>query len=145
MRTETIINEFKIEMTLINMSIEEMKSELVDKTNFHDCTVADWIESDVEFIADYKSGSGSEYMFTDKGVYRKSNHWLKYVNTCVWLLNGVESDKDTIAFCSYDNFKKYSSNRIKGRLSNEQRYLQDNIVSMLGGEMVLSHRIGNIL
>jgi len=146
MKTVTRTNKFKIDQIWINMSIEEMKSELVDKSNFHDCTVANWTEKDIEFVADYKSGSGSEYMFKDGGVYRKSNHWLNKVNTCIWLLNGKTSEKDTIAFCSFENFKKYSSKRDKkGMLSNSFSSLQNNIIAMIEGEMVLKHRIGNII
>ena len=69
MKTQEITNKFNLKQTLVNISIEEMKSTQVDKTNFHDCTVANWIESNVNFLADYKSGSGSEYMFTENGVY----------------------------------------------------------------------------
>ena len=147
MKIETRINKFNISQKWINISIEEMKSnELVNKTNFHDCTIANWIEKDVEFIADYKSGSGSEYMYTKDGIYRKSNHWFNKVNTCIWLLNGKISEKDTIAFCSFEDFKKYSSKRDSmGFLSNECRFVQDNIIKMLSGEMVLKHRIGNII
>jgi len=145
MRTQEITNEFGIKQTLVNMSISEMKSMSVDRTNFHDCTVADWTKKDVEFIADYKSGSGSEYMFTEEGVYRKSNHWLYKVNTCIWLLDGSESDDDTIAFCKYEDFKKYSSIRdSKHRISNNYSSIQINIIEMINGGMVLSHRIGSI-
>lgn len=145
MKTKKIINKFGIKQTLINMSIDEMKSNFVDKTNFHDCTVANFIEKKVDFIADYKSDSGSEYMFTDEGIYRKSDHWSMNINTCVWLLNGKEEMRDTVGFCSYSNFKKYFSKRIKGVLSNECYQLKDNINSMLNGNFVLKHRIGNII
>ena len=145
MKTETIKNKIGIEIQVINISIDEMKSEFVNKTNFHDCTVANWIESEVNFIADYKSGSGSEYMFTDKGVYRKSNHWLKTVNTCIWLLNGIESNNDTIAFCSFENFKKYSSKRnSKNQLSNDYKKYQDSIIEMINGEMINAILLGNL-
>ena len=145
MKTEKITNKFNIEQTLINMTITEMKSVLVNKTNFHDCTVANWIEKDVDFVADYKSGSGSEYMYTKDGIYRKSNHWFMSVNTCVWLLNNKESEKDTVAFCKFEDFKKYSSKRVNGTLSNSFVQLQKNIQNMINGEMVPSHRIGNII
>lgn len=148
MTTETIINKFNQEQIMVNMSIEEMKSnDLVNKTNFHDCTVANWIEAEnINFVADYKSGSGSEYMYTENGVYRKSNHWYISTNTCIWLLNNKESEKDCIAFCSFSDFKKYSSKRNeKGQLTNDYKPLKENIQSMLNGEMVLKHRIGNII
>ena len=53
--------------------------------------------------------------------------------------------RDTVAFCSFADFKKYSSKRINGKLSNDYVYLKSNIQSMLNGEMVLKHRIGNII
>ncbi len=145
MKTTTEINKFNIEITKVNCTIEEMKSELVNKTNFHDCTVANWIEKDVKFVADFKSGSGSEYMFASEGVYRKSDHWLNAINTCIWLLDGKESNKDTIAFCSFENFKKYSSKRdSKNRLSNNYKTYQDSIIDMLNGEIINSNRLGKL-
>lgn len=146
METKTITNKFGIEQQVVRMTIEEMKSLPVNKTNFHDCSVANWIESDVEFIADYKSGSGSEYMYTEDGVYRKSDHWTNAVNTCIWLLDGQEQMKDTIGFCAYSDFKKYSSKRDnKNRISNLYAVKKCNIQDMLNGEFVKSHMIGNII
>ena len=140
MITEEITNKFGIKQTLINISIGEMKSTTVDNANFFDCTVANWIESDVEFIPDHKSDSGSQYMFTDNGVYRMSNHWNCQVSTCVWLLNGDMSEKETIGYCSYDDFKKYSTKRDRAYIS-----LQENISNMIHGSMVLKHRIGTVI
>ena len=141
MKTQSITNQFGIQQTLVNMTIEEMKSkEVVNESNFFDCTVANWKESDVEFKADYVSDSGFEYMYTTEGVYRKSDHWNHGVSTCIWQLNGDCVEKETIAFCSWSDFKKYSSKRKDG-----YRTLQSNIQDMLIGKMVLSHRIGNII
>lgn len=145
MKSKKITNRFNIEQEFINISIDEMKSELVNKTNFHDCTVTNWIEEDVDFIADYKSGSGSEYMFTNKGVYRKSNHWVNKVNTCIWILDGKESLKDTIAFCSFEDFKKYSSKRDNnGVPTNKFNRFQDSIINMINGEMILKSNLGKL-
>lgn len=140
MTTQEIINKFGIKQTLINMSISEMKSTTVNNSNFFNCTVANWTESNVDFIPDHKSESGSQYMYTDKGIYRKSNHWNCQVSTCVWLLDGKMSEKETIGFCSYDNFKKYSTKRDRSYIS-----LQENISNMIHGDMVLRHRIGSVV
>ncbi len=145
MKTSQIINKFGINQTLINMSIDEMKSELVNESNFFDCTVADWNESEIDFTPDHKSDSGSQYMFTDKGVYRKSNHWTNNVNTCIWVLNGLESNKDTVAFCTYENFKKYSSRRENSRMSNLYVNIQEAISDMLTGKMIPKSKVGNLI
>ena len=36
----------------------------------------------------FKSKSGSSYVYTEKGVYRYSNHWGRVAN-CRWKLNSI--------------------------------------------------------
>ena len=60
-----------------------------NKTNFHKHTFCEFIEVDTNVIPNiewhYKSKSGSEYCFTEEGVYRISNHWGRAAN-CRWRL-----------------------------------------------------------
>lgn len=46
--------------------------------------------AEIEFV--HKSKSGSEYFFTDEGVYRKSNHWGRVAN-CRWKLASSSLEK----------------------------------------------------
>lgn len=46
--------------------------------------------SKINFV--HKSKSGSEYFFTDEGVYRKSNHWGRVAN-CRWKLASSSLEK----------------------------------------------------
>lgn len=64
--------------------------ETLNKDNYFKNTYAQWKSvSEKELpkeTPDYESASGSEYWYTDKGVYRRSNHWGK-VASCYWYLN----------------------------------------------------------
>jgi hypothetical protein len=47
----------------------------------------------------------SSYWYTDKGVYRKSNHWWN-VNTCNRELDSNKYKTNSIGFCAWENFYK---------------------------------------
>ncbi len=54
----------------------------------------------------YKSTSGSEYFFTEEGMYRKSNHWGRLAN-CKWRLITLENEthsKTKIGFAFWSDF-----------------------------------------
>lgn len=55
----------------------------------------------------YISKHGSQYFFTDEGVYRFSNHWGR-VGNCRWRLDGIDFKQQTAfwGFCSWDKFFK---------------------------------------
>lgn len=55
----------------------------------------------------YISKHGSQYFFTDEGVYRYSNHWGR-VGNCRWRLDGIDFKQQTAfwGFCSWDKFFK---------------------------------------
>ncbi len=58
----------------------------------------------------YKSKSKSFYFYTDKGVYRKSNHWGRVAN-CRWRLlsdEKIKSQNDYVGFAKWTDF--YSLN-----------------------------------
>ncbi|TBX66982.1 hypothetical protein EZL74_09995 [Flavobacterium silvisoli] len=54
----------------------------------------------------YKSKSGSHYIFTEKGLYRISNHWGR-VGDCYWRLiplNTFKNQNITVAFANWESF-----------------------------------------
>lgn len=140
MEFSTIKNIIGNEQIMLSCSILEIKGTVnVNKENFFDCTVANWKKKNIEFKADYVSESGSEYMYTSEGVYRKSNHWYNFTSTCVWQLEGEESEENCIAFCEWNNFSKYSSKN-----DSMRKTYQENIVKMINGDFVKIHMIGEI-
>ena len=81
-----------------------------NKYNFHNQTFCIWNEVDFdeikEFKFNYKSKSGSSYIFTEIGVYRISNHWGR-VSNCRWRLNSstnYKNQKATVGFAKWINF-----------------------------------------
>ena len=97
-----------------------------NKDNFHESTLANWKEQDKKeakkFIdynnPDFSSPSGSDYFYTDKGVYRLSDHWGINIRSCSWLLDFEErqSKKLLLGFCLFSDF--YDSNPIRYLDSN---------------------------
>jgi len=67
------------------------------QNNFHKHTFCLWEEvSQADFElqkSHFKSKSGSEYFFTEEGVYRISNHWGRAAN-CRWRLIALENYKN---------------------------------------------------
>lgn len=84
-----------------------------NKTNFHKHTFCVFQEVTFESINDLKpnfiSKSGSSYYFTEKGVYRHSNHWGRAAN-CKWRLvsNGISKDRSKVGYANWCDF--YSDN-----------------------------------
>lgn len=67
-----------------------MEATRYNRNNFHKHTFCIFRQEGTEAIEGlqpgYKSKSGSCYYFTDKGVYRLSNHWGRAAN-CRWRLD----------------------------------------------------------
>jgi hypothetical protein len=57
---------------------------------------------------EYTSESGSQYVTTLSGVYRRSDHWGQ-VSTCRWLLADNAGFEDTWAFCPWKGFVRFHS------------------------------------
>ena len=81
-----------------------------NKTNFHKHTFCEFIEVDTNVIPNiewhYKSKSGSEYCFTEEGVYRISNHWGRAAN-CRWrLISEIKNpnQKERIGYAKWIDF-----------------------------------------
>ena len=80
------------------------------KVNFHSHTFCIWNEVSLDEIQsmriNYKSKSGSQYIFTEKGLYRISNHWGR-VGDCYWRLiplNKFKNQNITVAFANWTSF-----------------------------------------
>lgn len=58
--------------------------------------------------AHYKSKSGSFYFYTEKGVYRYSNHWGRVAN-CRWKIKGIEAYKNQVYYAGYANWDNFYS------------------------------------
>ena len=80
------------------------------KHNFHKHTFCLFQQVDNSVLSDlklgYKSNSGSEYYFTEVGVYRKSNHWGRAAN-CKWRLesnNNNPTNRNRVGYAKWTDF-----------------------------------------
>ena len=90
------------------------------KDNFFKATKADWtfkkemtLDAIIKFraSADFISDSGSSYKYTQRGVYRVSNHFTHHVASCDWTMDGEEHEYIVVmAYCSWKNFESTFSN-----------------------------------
>ena len=90
---------------------------MATKDNFFKNTKADWtFKSNVAYgskeqqdffdSANFISDSRSAYKYTQRGVYRMSNHFNENVATCSWMLDGEEHAYDlVIAYCTWGAFE----------------------------------------
>lgn len=85
-----------------------------NKHNFHKHTFCLFQQVDASTLLNlklsYKSNSGSEYYFSEIGVYRKSNHWGRAAN-CRWRLitnSEYKNQTEIIGFARWTDF--YSNN-----------------------------------
>lgn len=85
-----------------------------NRTNFHKHTFCLFQQVAISVLDDlklgYKSDSGSEYYFTEIGVYRKSNHWGRAAN-CRWRLlvnSAYKNQTEIVGFARWTDF--YSNN-----------------------------------
>ena len=91
-----------------------MANKAYTKLNFHSYTFCIWKEVLHTEISDlkinYKSQSGSQYIFTSEGLYRISNHWGRVAN-CHWRLIPLaefKSQHNIVGFAKWADF--YSNN-----------------------------------
>ena len=87
-----------------------MANKIYSKNNFHKHTFCIWKEILFAEINDlkisYTSQSGSQYIFTAKGLYRISNHWGRVAN-CHWRLiplGQFKSQDKIVGFADWSNF-----------------------------------------
>lgn len=81
-----------------------------NRNNFHKNTFCLFQQVEASALTDikigYKSNSGSEYYFTEIGVYRKSNHWGRAAN-CRWRLisnSDYKNQTEIIGFARWTDF-----------------------------------------
>ncbi len=81
-----------------------------NKFNFHKHTFCLFQQVEKDAVLDlklgYKSASGSEYYFTELGVFRKSNHWGRASN-CRWRLvtnSDYKNQIETVGFAYWTDF-----------------------------------------
>src|SRR5215831_2628887 len=84
--------------------------KVYNRLNFHSHTFCIWKEVALSEIKDceinYKSSSGSSYIFSEKGVYRISNHWGRAGN-CHWridVLGKYKNQKITAGYANWTDF-----------------------------------------
>jgi len=83
--------------------------KIYTKTNFHKHTFCIFKEVETAAIEglkiNYASKSGSSYIFTEKGVYRKSNHWGRAAN-CKWRIVTIHQNvsRTKIGFAEWSHF-----------------------------------------
>ena len=83
---------------------------MYNKFNFHKRTFATFrnkTPQNSEGIH-YKSKHGSSYIFTNKGVYRYSNHWGR-VGNCRWRLEEMDYKQQTY-YWGYANWEEFYPN-----------------------------------
>ncbi|OWP83149.1 hypothetical protein BWK59_12035, partial [Flavobacterium davisii] len=82
-----------------------------------------------DLTPDFVSKSGSKYYYTEKGIYRLSNHWGRFANS-KWRLidHKLDSTKYKLGFATWDSF--FPDNEIEklyylhwDRIRNEIHYL----------------------
>lgn len=90
-----------------------MANKTYNKLNFHSYTFCIWKEVRFAEISDlkinYKSQSGSEYIFTTQGLYRISNHWGRVAN-CHWRLIPLAQYKNQNTIVGFANWTDFYSN-----------------------------------
>ncbi|MBE7628876.1 cell division protein FtsQ [Tenacibaculum piscium] len=80
------------------------------KFNFFRYTYCEFESKEITFFegksAHYQSKSGSLYFYTDKGVFRYSNHWGRVAN-CRWKIQGIEHYKSQDYYVGFANWNDF--------------------------------------
>jgi hypothetical protein len=84
-----------------------------NRYNFHKNTFCVFKKVDFSLIKDckidYKSKSGSSYVYTEKGVYRIANHWGR-ASDCRWRLSGDHQYKNQFFSVGYADWTDFYEN-----------------------------------
>lgn len=98
----------------------------VNQYNFYKCTIANYKSvsyDSIKFTPDETTKSGSQYMYTETGVYRKSDHWNRKIALCSWTLDSFNNYAyEAIGFCAWSDFIAFdaSDNHIKKTLDTQK-------------------------
>ncbi|MDG1397556.1 MAG: hypothetical protein P8P88_04145 [Polaribacter sp.] len=90
--------------------------KIYNSTNFFKHTFCEFTQIvDFNFPENnnYKSKSESQYFYTKKGVYRKSNHWGRVAN-CRWKIitnNKYKNQTEIIGFAKWSDFFPINSSK----------------------------------
>lgn len=110
--------------------------KVYNKTNFHKHTFCIYKEvalSEIEGLKlSYTSTSGSSYYFTEKGLYRVSNHWGRAAN-CRWRLLPLKNETASKTKAGYAHWTDFYPN-------NEQDNLFYVEVNWATGEVSFQHK-----
>lgn len=105
--------------------------------NFHKHTFCVFKEVNVSAIEllqpNHKSNSGSTYYFTEKGVYRVSNHWGRAAN-CRWRLESENKNGNQKIKVGYANWTDFYPN-------NEQENLFYIEITPETNEVTFQHKL----
>jgi hypothetical protein len=113
-------NKFGTNVEIVQIDFSDVKNNReINETNFFLHTLANFAKvENIDFKADFVSESGSEYMYTKEGVYRKSNHFSYQIGTCLWLLDSeVSLGVEVVGFCRWSDFSCYAG---KENLTREE-------------------------
>ncbi|MEN9323903.1 MAG: hypothetical protein RL699_1683 [Bacteroidota bacterium] len=87
-----------------------MLQKIYNRTNFHRhtfCVFQEVLADELQgLVLNYKSKSGSEYFFTQAGVYRKSNHWGRAAN-CKWRLIPLANSSENRTKIGYADWTSF--------------------------------------
>ncbi len=128
-------NEENLSYIVFNPNqIRIIESEKVTFDNFYKNTKADFKEILQVGVPkrkpDFISDSGSKYWYTSDSVIRQSDHWTQ-MDTCEWLLDGKESEKNTQGICKLINFATIEKFASGGILKRNLTYLGE-----VGGDKI---------
>lgn len=120
-----------------------MKTKIYTKLNFHKHTFCIWKEVVFSEISDkkisYISQSGSRYIFTDKGLYRISNHWGRVAN-CHWRLIPLDNFKSQHTIVGYASWPDFYSNDDTSKLFFIKMDFETNEVNFYHKQTLENHK-----
>ena len=139
-------NKFGNNVEVVMIGFSDVKNHRnINQDNFFLHTVSNFtkVES-IDFKADFVSESGSQYMYTKEGVYRKSNHFCYQVGTCLWLLDGnVHSGSEVVGFCKWSDFSCYAEKQHLDREEERQMSLKLEKISRAMRDGIFKHLLNS--
>lgn len=94
--------------------------EKANKDNFFENSIGYWDRTnkprrEPDYTSYNRYGEvSSQYWYTDKGVYRRSNHWGGEIGHCSWFLNDVATGWKTYSGNTYTGFIEWDDLKPKG-------------------------------
>lgn len=132
METKKVISKIGFKQTHVKITVDDLISlKSVNDNNFMNYTIAEFTNIDLlnNWKPDYISESGSQYMHTDEGVYRLSDHWGE-VSSCIWTINEKQYPF-TIGFCKWKDFKVYFTKNMLYEKCNMFKSIKERLVNCI--------------